>query len=139
MIGIEAALEGRIGQGPDLRQSNSGKTYCTCSVAVDQGKDEEPLWVSVVAFGEKAEALGALLKGTRVYLEGRIALNTFTRQNGVEVTQLKLIANTVQPLRQIGHRKPKQASSGNAKRASDDWQRPLDREPPRGMDQEIPF
>jgi single stranded DNA-binding protein len=135
MIGIEAALEGRIGQSPDVRQSQGGKIYCTCSVAVDNGKDEDPQWVSIIAFGAKAEALGTLGKGTRVYLEGRLSLNSFTRQNGVEVTGLKLIANTVQPLDQIGHRKLKQPRKPAG---ALDWQRPLDRTPGE-MDQAIPF
>jgi len=106
------------------------------SVAVDTGKaDEPPQWVSVIVFGEKAEAAGALLKGSRVYIEGRLTLSTFERQNGTTDTTLKVAASLVQPLGQIGHRKPRQPKKSAA---TSDWQRPLDRAP-AGMDQEIPF
>ena len=107
MNGIEAALEGRIGQAPTMRTGQSGKTWCTFSVAV--GSDEEgasPTWVSVAVFGSKAEEAAQLAPGVRVYGEGRLRLDTWQDREGRERTGLKIAASLVQPIAQIGRRKP---------------------------------
>ena len=107
MNGIEAALEGRIGQAPTMRTSQGGKPWCSFSVAV--GGDEEgasPTWVSVAVFGSKADEAAQLAAGARVYVEGRLRLDTWQDKDGRERTGLKLSASLVQPIAQIGRKKP---------------------------------
>jgi len=152
MNGIEAALEGRVGQAPTMRTSKAGKPWCTFSVAV--GADDNLTWVGVSAFGKQAEDLEGLEKGVRIYVEGRLTLETWTASDGAQRTGLKLAAFTVQPIGQIGRRKPARASEKGRERqeapdtptsdaaAQRDWQRPPSKQDGgygRYGDSEIPF
>ena len=109
---IESAFTGRVGQPPTVRTSKAGKPWCTFSVAV--GADDDTQWVNVSAFGETAEAIATLQKGARVYVEGRLKLNAWTTHDGTERTGLQVAATLVQPLGQIGKRRP----AGSAPRSS---------------------
>lgn len=109
MNAIEAALEGRIGKPPTMRTGQSGKPWCSFSVAVGGDDNGGATWVGVSAFGSQAEALADLAAGARVYVEGRLKLETWTDGEGRERTGLKLAATLVQPMGQIGHRKPAKA------------------------------
>lgn len=143
MNSIEVAFEGRLGQAPTLRTSQTGKPWLAMSLAVggDEGGDGKQ-WVSVSVFGTQAEALVSIEPGTRVYCEGRLKLETWQDRDGRERSGLKVTAWRVELLGQIGKRKPAKvrgdrggdlggtaASDQNAKR---DWQRPL-------ADDAIPF
>ena len=48
-----------------------------------------------------------LTKGTQVYCEGRLSLGTWTGRDGEARAGLNLAAWEVQPMGQIGRRKPK--------------------------------
>jgi hypothetical protein len=81
MTGIECAFTERIGQEPMLKESKAGKPWLSFSVAVGEGDDVQ--WLQVAAFGAKAEELaGAVKKSDRVYVEGRLKLNTWTGKDG---------------------------------------------------------
>jgi len=157
MNAIEAAMEGRLGQAPTLRTSQNGKAWCSFTVAV--GKDDDTTWVGVTVFGSQAETIAAanLEKGAQVYVEGRLTLSTWTGNDGVQRTGLKVAATLVQPLGQIGRRKPAKASERGRERqegsdiperdaaAQRDWQRPSSTSSNRDSgyggygDSEIPF
>lgn len=152
---IEAALEGRIGKPPTMRTAQSGKPWCSFSVAVGGDDNGGATWVGVSAFGSQAEALAALAAGARVYVEGRLKLETWTDSEGRERTGLKVAATLVQPMGQIGHRKPAKArtkaSGEDGEQSSAAVYRPLENRSTgaaqpaprgdggRGFDAEIPF
>ena len=111
---IEIALSGRVGGDPDHRTSAGGKPWCKFSLAIDvdpKSRDAGTQWVRCVAFGDKATALqGKLAKGDRAYVEGRLKLpvETYTpRDGGDPRASVEVLANIVQPLGQIGHRRPR--------------------------------
>jgi single-strand DNA-binding protein len=105
MNSIEAAFIGRVGRDPDLRTSQSGNPWTALSVAVGEG--EEVQWIRVAVFGERAEQLaGQLHKGDRVYVEGRLKLDTWTAQDGKERTGLSVAAWKAEKLGEIGRHKP---------------------------------
>lgn len=111
MRGIEAAAQGRLGGDPEFKLAKNGTLpLLTFSVAVDDGgADAPPIWLRVTAFKDVAEAMRErLTKGARVYCEGRLSLDRFTDKNGAERQTLKLTANVIQPLGQIGQRRPAQ-------------------------------
>ena len=54
------------------------------------------------------------MKGTRVYLEGRLRLEQWTGQDGVLRSTLKLTAWAVQPMGQIGRQRPRQPPRAQA-------------------------
>ena len=151
MHGIEAALEGRLGRDPELKMVKGGTMpMLMLAIAVEEtakaGDDPKTTWVNAKLFGDKARvAAEALAKGDKVYVEGRLSLDTWTGNDGQARTGLSLVANVAQPLGKIGHRKPKtegqrqRGGSDQQRRAADDAQRPLDRHHRDDMDMEIPF
>jgi single-strand DNA-binding protein len=134
MNGIEAALEGRLGKNPELRQSQQGQPWLPLNVAVGEGDAVQ--WVGVAVFGERAQQLASSLrKGDRIYAEGRLRLETWTGQDGKERSGLKIAAWRVERLGEIGRSKPpkpKAPPEGNNPAPASagapsqrDWQRPL--------------
>jgi single-stranded DNA-binding protein len=94
MNGIHCALQGRLGQDVELRRSASGKDWCR---------------LSVVVFEEKARALEGLAKGTELYVEGRLSLNTWTGKDGQQRTGLSVAVWRVEVLGRIGKSRPAKA------------------------------
>jgi Single-strand binding protein family len=78
--GIQCAFTGTLGQDAELKTSKSGKPWLSVSVAVDmEASEEATTWVRVAVFGEMATRLyPELKKGTEVYCEGRLKLDSWT-------------------------------------------------------------
>jgi single-strand DNA-binding protein len=105
MNGIETAFIGRVGKEPELKTSAAGKAWTSFTACVGDG--DEAQWVRIAVFGECAEHLaGHLLKGDRVYVEGRLKVDTWTAQNGQQRTGLSVAAWKADKLGQIGRNKP---------------------------------
>ena len=107
MNAIECAFEGRLGGAPTLRTSQAGKPWCALNVV--HGKDDAATWLSVAVFGAEAETVAGLEKGAAVYVEGRLTLETWQDKEGRERSGLKVAASLVQPLGQIGRKRPAKA------------------------------
>ena len=100
-------LESRAAAKP---RSAHGKPWASFPVAVDAKTDGEvpATWVRVALFGATVSALAPrLTKGAEVYCEGRLSLGTWTGRDGEARAGLNLAAWEVQPMGQIGRRKPK--------------------------------
>ena len=71
---MEISIAGNIGQDPVLRFGQSGKAFCTLSVAVTTGRDDtkETRWFDVKCFEDLAEQMAELPKGQRVLVKGRM-------------------------------------------------------------------
>jgi single-strand DNA-binding protein len=114
MNGIVACCTGRCVRDAETRFTASGKQMVSVSIAVDdlkRAEDAAPEWLKVTAWNELAEAMAdKLVKGTALYAEGRLKLNTWTAADGTPRSGLELIAWTVQPMGQIGQRKPRQSA-----------------------------
>ena len=110
MNGITAALTGRIGQDADLKYLPTGNALATSSVAADDVKKtdgEQAEWVRVTVWGKAAEELTPrLVKGTRVYCEGRLKLEQWQAKDGTQRSTLKLSGWVCQPMGQIGKNRP---------------------------------
>ncbi|MBI4491928.1 MAG: single-stranded DNA-binding protein [Chloroflexi bacterium] len=119
MNGVACALVGRIGTEPELKHTTSGQPMLSFSVAVQDARAEQGApaeWIRVTAWGGLAESLdGYLGKGAEVYVEGRLRLSQWQAQDGTPRAGLSVSAWLVQPLGQIGRRKPQQPErpSGN--------------------------
>jgi single-strand DNA-binding protein len=118
--GITSCCTGRLGSDAELKYSASGAPFLTFNLAVDDSKRAEDApteWLRVVCFGEMAEDLARrLAKGTRVYAEGRLRLESWTTRENEQRSALKLTAWTVQPTG-IENRRPRQ--DGPARRHGD--------------------
>lgn len=110
MNGITVALTGRLGGDAELRYTGEGVAFVTFAVAVDDANRPEGAgaeWVRVAVYGERAEDLESrLVKGTPVYVEGRLRLDLWATQGGEQRATLKLTAWECVPMGQIGRRSP---------------------------------
>jgi single-stranded DNA-binding protein len=73
---IECAFFGTVGRDAEAKTSKNGKPYLRFSAR--DGDGDQGQWISVMYFGDDAAELGTkILKDTRVYVEGRLQLNTW--------------------------------------------------------------
>lgn len=99
-------LIGRLGQDPELKYTPSGAAVVTLSVATDtkyKGQDgnyvENTEWHRVVAWRKLAEIMGQYAKkGSRCYVEGRLATRSWDDQNGVKRYTTEVQADNMQLL-----------------------------------------
>src|SRR5947209_18958954 len=90
---------GRLGRDPDLNYTPNGNAVTKFSLAVDQGKDQEPLWLTVVLWGDLAERIGEMVyKGAPVLVQGRLSIRKYKDRQQVERTAVEIVATTVQLL-----------------------------------------
>ena len=113
-MSIEAALFGTLGRDAELKTSKSGRSYLRLNVACGEG--EATQWITAMVFDESAIAVAdKLVKGARVYLEGKLSLNEWTASDGTGLSVLSWHCR----LSQIGRakaklEKPKPAPAGAA-------------------------
>src|SRR5215469_9638064 len=116
-MSIEAALFGTLGRDGELKTSKNGRAYWRLNVAVSEGDTTQ--WVNAMVFDERAIAVAdKLVKGARVYLEGKLSLNEWTGQDGTTRTGLSVLSWHCR-LAQIGRaktksEKPKEAAPQSA-------------------------
>ena len=113
-MSIECAFSGRLGRDAELRQVKNGTVpMLSFTVALDDGPraDGAPtVWIRVASFGAEAEALAPqLVRGARVYVEGKLKLDAWRGKDGAEHHGLSVVATILRPTHQIGRRRPKQS------------------------------
>lgn len=84
-------LIGRLTADPELRQTQSGTSTCSFSVAVDRnnGADKEKTadFIRCVAFGKKAEFVGRYFnKGKQIAIIGNLKTGSYKDRNHEDVT-----------------------------------------------------
>ena len=123
MSAIEAALFGTLSRDAERKTSKNGKPYLRLNIASSEG--ETTTWVSAMVFDERAiAAADKLVKGARVYLEGKLSLNEWTASDGTTRTGLSVMSWHCR-LAQIGRaktksEKPKPAPANAAAEFDDD-------------------
>lgn len=94
-------LLGRLGNHPEVRQTQSGTTVATLSLATNEVYKEETQteWHRVVIFGKGAEVIQQYCKkGDSLYIEGRIRTNKWQDNSGENRYSTEVIANNFQLL-----------------------------------------
>lgn len=95
------ALLGRLGRDPKMSDAQ-GLAICRLALATTRrykGRDgkEETEWHNVVVFGKTAEvAQQYLVKGSEVYIEGRLHTRKYTDKQGVERYATEVICESLQ-------------------------------------------
>ncbi len=90
---------GRLGKDPDFNVIPSGKPVAKFSLAVDQGKDQQPMWLNVVAWDKLAEIVEKYaVKGMQVFVQGRLVIRFYDDKSGVKRQSVDIVASTVQLL-----------------------------------------
>ncbi len=96
-------VTGRIGKEPEMRQTTSGKSVCNFSIALDEGKDQDPTWVDVTAWEKTAELVNEYLaKGDECGVTGRLRQERWEADGGEKRSRLVIVANQVVFLRKKG-------------------------------------
>lgn len=101
-----AIIIGRLGKDPEIRNTQSGSSVASFSVATDHSIKNESNewkqateWHNIVVFGKRAEfAEQYLQKGKLVYIEGRLHTNSWEDQNGQKHYKTEIIAADIQLL-----------------------------------------
>lgn len=96
----QVTLIGHVGkEAPQLKVTSESTSYTRFSLAVDQGKDSEPLWIIVVCWGDLAElATKLLFKGAALFVQGRLQVRKYKDKNKMERTAVEVVAATFQLL-----------------------------------------
>jgi single-strand DNA-binding protein len=94
---------GNLGGDPEMRFTPSGNPVTTFRVATnrvyntaDGERKEETEWFTVVTWSRLAENCNQyLVKGQRIYVEGRLHTRTWDGQDGQKHSRVEIIANNV--------------------------------------------
>ena len=79
---------GNLTKDPELRTTQSGRSVCSFSVAVNDGRNPQTneqyvTYYRVSAWDKMAENCSKfLIKGRKVYVEGRASASAYTKQDG---------------------------------------------------------
>jgi single-stranded DNA-binding protein len=104
-MSVECALFGTLERDCERKVSKNGKLYLRLNVACGEGDATQ--WVSAMVFDERAIAVAdKLIKGARVYLEGRLSLREWTASDGTTRSGLSVMSWHCR-LAQIGRAKVK--------------------------------
>jgi len=102
----QAMLIGNLGANPEQRKASNGSAVTNFSLATSsrwKGADgqmkEETEWHRIVTFGRLAEICGQyLIKGSKVYIEGRLQTNKWTDKDGNTRYTTQIIAKEMKML-----------------------------------------
>lgn len=112
-------LGGRLTKDPELRTLPSGSDVVSFGIATnrkwkaDGGEQkEEVLFVDVEMFGKQAATLHQhFQKGSSIFIEGRLKLDSWESQDGSKRTKVKVIAEN---FRFVGDKKDSGGGEGQA-------------------------
>jgi single-strand DNA-binding protein len=103
-MAIEAAFFGTLGRDAEAKTSAKGKQYVRLAVRIGDGDDVQ--WVQVTSFDPDALAAAErLVKGAKVYVEGRLTLDEWTGSDGAQRHGLSVLSFHTR-LAAIGRNKP---------------------------------
>lgn len=91
-------LTGNLGQDPENKTTNSGKSVCTINLAVRDDFDREKTdWVRVIFWEKKAELVAKhLKKGSKILVTGKLSVRDYTDKDGHKKTMTEVIANNLE-------------------------------------------
>lgn len=97
---------GRLGRDPETRYLTNGDAVTNITLAVDESykdksgnKIDKCEWINVTFYRKLAEIVGEyLIKGSLVYVSGKMQTRKFTDKNGIERYTTEIIANDMKML-----------------------------------------
>jgi len=84
---------GTLTADPMQRTSQSGNAFATGNIRVIT--EAEPVFVSLIGFGEQAQELPAHRQGSTIAISGRAKLSTWTGRDGAEKHGFSLVVEQV--------------------------------------------
>ena len=112
-------LIGRLGKDPEMSYTPNGLAVTKFTVAINRyaksqtgERQDETDWYSIVAFNKLAETCNTFLKkGSKVYIEGRLAQRKYTDRNNVDRVALEV---TLTEMENLTPRDPQSVSSSSS-------------------------
>ncbi|MGE4178120.1 MAG: single-stranded DNA-binding protein [Thermoleophilia bacterium] len=97
-------LIGRLTKDPETRMTGGGTTVSDLRIAVNRpGRDEEPHYFTVVAYGKLADVCGEHLEsGREVAVSGRLEYREWTNDQGDKRSKVEVVASQIDFLRSAG-------------------------------------
>ena len=97
---------GRLGRDPETRYLTNGDAVTNITLAVDESykdksgnKIDKCEWINVTFYRKLAEIVGEyLIKGSLVYVSGKMQTRKFTDKNGIERYKTEIIASDMKML-----------------------------------------
>jgi single-strand DNA-binding protein len=141
-------LIGRLGNDPEIKQMQNGKSVARLSVATSESwkdknsgeKKEKTEWHRVVIFNEGLVNVVQqyLKKGAQIYVEGQLSTNKYTDSNGQEKYSTQIVLQGYNStLKMLGGSSKGTDSSLDQSSSS---ALPSDEiSPPSDLDDEVPF
>lgn len=92
-------LTGRLTKEPEVRYTQSGKTVCSFSIAVDRpfsGQDgkREADFFNCMLWGKQGETFGNTVhKGHRILVEGRVQISSYQAKDGSKRQSTDVVRN----------------------------------------------
>jgi single-strand DNA-binding protein len=97
----QCSFIGRLGKDPEqLKVTGEGKPYIQFSLAVDQAKSQDAMWLNVTAWEKQAEAVEKhAAKGALVFVQGKLQLKKYKdKTSQAERLSVEISASNVQIL-----------------------------------------
>lgn len=124
-------LLGNLTREPELKSTQSGKSYVRVGVAVKRPFTKETVdFFNLVAWEKTAEFLDKYFsKGSRVIIEGRLQTNSYENKDGVKVNTVDIIVENVEFGSYKKDDAPKSSDTNPYSKPKDDWEgEPIDPE-----------
>lgn len=131
---------GRLGRDPETRYLTNGDAVTNITLAVDESykdksgnKIDKCEWINVTFYRKLAEIVGEyLIKGSLVYVSGKMQTRKWTDKNGIERYKTEIIASDMKMLSSKQNANNKE--SDLTQQRSDNTDTGFD-----NMDDDIPF
>jgi len=136
-------LVGRLTRDPEIRNTPSGQTVATISIATNRvwkdkagQKQEKTEFHNVVLWGRTAEIAGQYLtKGQEAYIEGRLETRKYTGKDGVERRTTEVVGEVMQ----LGSRAGQGGGGGSFQKPASSFQpTQTNNQPAKVVEEEIP-
>ena len=113
-------LIGNLTRAPETRTTPQGQTVCSFGLATNRRwtdksgqKQDQAEFHNIVAWGKLAEICGQyLVKGKKIYAEGRLQTRKWQGQDGVEKTRTEIVLDGMEMLDSKGGGMPSVPPSG---------------------------
>jgi single-stranded DNA-binding protein len=113
---IRMLASGTLFNAPVRRKSAAGKAFTTAKLRSGTGGEEGALWISLVGFGDLADALAELGDRADVSVSGRGELSVYVDKSGEHRVGVSIV---VDQLLTLARRKPKKATKAAAMAGGD--------------------
>lgn len=95
------AIQGRLAADPEMRQTTTGKSVASFTLACDRGRKDangnsQTDWISCTAWEKTAGFICKYFqKGSLIVIDGRLQTRQYQDKNGQNRTAVEIVANNV--------------------------------------------